>query len=764
MPNPVTIEKKFRELIETLHRVDSIRHRTWLMYRFISALEGEFNKYDSYLLQLAPELPRFTESLTYSGLDPAELERWADLFGTAERDVSALKTYQSFRENLKRLRQVVILQYGLTGDFEACFRNLEKQIRTVSRQGQEFSFPKFGEHHRMDFDGFLVWVTTSMRNLPKTAHDFIFEIQNEYRLISRQKKQSCLVPVVEQYNEGNFNQKYGRLRLMWVDVEGEAEAEKDQFFRQFDTVGVEQSQWDIPEKIIQSARRVSENINPGVKGRFFRGKIHYRLSSAVQAGSSSDAACTALLTASVLQKTSKRDWMELEPGICITGNINTTTEILGVAEEGIAQKVEAAFFSWVDVLAVPMRQLPLFIKARDELERKYPNRKLTITGISTLQDLFYDRRISKQVKISNTKYVAQKAWDNRFSVAGSVILMVLLAVIIWLFLGPLDSNPVYAEFRGTNMVFKNQYGASIKEVRLNNDLIDYIKDNSESSPRVDFFDLTGDGMNEVFWAERSSGNAGEKGLIKAWSVTGDSLIWNREMSFNFDFPRQQGLDSLYFQVDQFHLTQTGNGQVKIIVSAESGISFPSVISRMDAATGTIEHTYLHTGKIRDIELIDLNNNGRQEVVIAGINNAFWRGAVAVLDINRLEGHSPTEGDYYPSGMERANELAYILIPKTVVGKVFDPVHKYSEAYRIRHRQALGQFVIDVREVPPLEFRDHEYLPYTLFYFDYDLNPVSIVTSDLYDIMMRDLHQNGHLPYVPDYDYFEAFQDSLIWVE
>jgi hypothetical protein len=41
-------------------------------------------------------------------------------------------------------------------------------------------------------------------------------------------------------------------------------------------------------------------------------------------------------------------------------------------------------------------------------------------------------------------------------------------------------------------------------------------------------------------------------------------------------------------------------------------------------------------------------------------------------------------------------------------------------------------------------------------------PAGFGTSDQYDIMVRKLHQEGKIPFIPDYDYFESFKDSLLY--
>ena len=761
MVSPVNVEKDFQKLNQDLDRVQSIRHRIWLICRFIESLEGEFNKYESYLLQVLSRLPRFAEPLTYSGLDPAWMESCCRLLDRAVAAVTESEKITEFSRNRARLRQVTILQFSLVNDLESVSGSIMQEMKYRKKFRNE-KLPEFDadSFHAENAKKLFTDLTNKASLAGGDFHLFLKEIEEQYNCFLNYKSDSCLVPAVEEYDSN----QYGRLRLMSIDIRGKSNEEKDRFYRSFETAGVENSRWEISENVIQSARTLAEYRKPGIKESFFEGEIKFHLSNAIHAGSSSDAACSVLMALALKKYVSDREWMEFEQHVAITGEVTGDGQLKEISKEGISNKTEAAFFSWANVLVVPMKQVAVFNKELAKLEKLYPNRRLTIIGLKELKEIFYDRRITNQVKISKTRFYGKKVWERKFAVLSYLMVLVLLGVIVRLVTGPLDKNVVMAEFRGTNMKLMNQLGFVVKSVSMEPGFISYLIETSVRAPRVDFYDITGDGINEVFWTEGVPALGHRNGVIKAWSVTGDSLIWETDMTFNPEFPQQHGLESMHFQVDQFYFTKNRSDELKLIASCDSGVNFPSVIAILDAGSGEVEGHYLHTGKLRDIKLIDINDDGTDEIIAVGINNAFWQASIAVLDIERINGHSPTKGDHMPVGIPRAEEIAYILIPKTIAGRVFDSVDKYSEARRIRNREVYSQFIVDIRDLPSREFRDRDYIPYMLFYFNYDLSLESIVTSDLYDIFIHELHRDGHLPFVPGYDYFEAFRDSLVWVE
>jgi hypothetical protein len=275
-------------------------------------------------------------------------------------------------------------------------------------------------------------------------------------------------------------------------------------------------------------------------------------------------------------------------------------------------------------------------------------------------------------------------------------------------------------------------------------------------------DVNGDGINEVVYGENASGHQTdyEVSMVKAYSVSGDSIIWERSLVQNYDFPRQSGVTQREMIVREIQTIDTDDG-TKLVMNANSFYYFPAVVFLMDPATGEVESEYLHIGHFRDMLIADHNGDGKEEVILLGISNAFWRASLAVLDPGRMHGHSPLTQDYKPDGLIRADEQAYITIPKTIIGKYTDPIMKYNEGMilyfdmpsntiraqveegRVHFAQQVGNVILEIT-------------------FDQDYKPVGVGTSDIYDIVARDLYENDQIPFEPDFDYFEAYQDSILY--
>ena len=44
----------------------------------------------------------------------------------------------------------------------------------------------------------------------------------------------------------------------------------------------------------------------------------------------------------------------------------------------------------------------------------------------------------------------------------------------------------------------------------------------------------------------------------------------------------------------------------------------------------------------------------------------------------------------------------------------------------------------------------------------EFEPVGIGTDDRYDVLANQLYEEGEIPFVPGFEYFEAFKDSLMY--
>jgi len=76
--------------------------------------------------------------------------------------------------------------------------------------------------------------------------------------------------------------------------------------------------------------------------------------------------------------------------------------------------------------------------------------------------------------------------------------------------------------------------------------------------------------------------------------------------------------------------------------------------------------YWNSGRLTDYAFVDLNGDGKKEIVVVGMNNEYGKGCLVVFNPTKIKGGSPQSGYYKCKELEPGSEKCYILFPRTDV--------------------------------------------------------------------------------------------------
>lgn len=765
MLNPVEIERRFHEVRSILEGVSSLRLRWKLIADFMTIAHQDPEQFDTYIIQLIPEFPTPDHLLSYAGIDPEEQFTILNLLHDFEQVIPELKEDPHYIRARNSFVKATGLQLAIVGDFRQLI-----ELYRLSFDLRENADPEWikeihwSEQH------------TNLQKLETLADAArgkgLFEMgkwlnrltEHWKELRSNGETHSLYIPVVETHPAENI-EKIGRLRKLSARVSGENETKSDQYSNNFAVVGAEKFASAETKAIDTTVRSRINETHPALHGRYFDIMIHYVMNKGWQAGFSSELGTALLSYCVVLDYTEQRERFTVHSNLTVTGQLDDQGNVLAVEEEGIESKVKAAFFSWTDLLVVPHAQKHRFNECLSILQEKYPNRDpLVIKGIKHFDELFFDRRITRHEIERISRYYLRRAWEQKFSIAGVVVIVLLLMIIARLWYGPIDKNPVNGVFKGEHLFVENQYGQTIAQLdagyRSDRDAESHSSDGS--SPQVQFVDINDDNINEVIWSTNSSRGGRTTEYFKCWSVTGDSLVWQRAAKFDMNFPRKSGMVDDNFFILELAQETLRNDKTYIVGRLTMREMFPGLIVLIDPSTGEMKSKYAHTGQISGMELVDITGNEIRELIMTGMNNAFTKAFVGALNLQNIKGHSPLQGDYEIEGFEPAHELHYLLIPKTKVGQYFDPIERYNSAGYINVSKEDSLFSVWIRDGQASAFEGIERSLRIIAHFDFNFKPRGFSTSDQYDIVAEELYQEGKIDTVPDYEYFEAFKDSILY--
>lgn len=115
-----------------------------------------------------------------------------------------------------------------------------------------------------------------------------------------------------------------------------------------------------------------------------------------------------------------------------------------------------------------------------------------------------------------------------------------------------------------------------------------------------------------------------------------------------------------------------DGDLEIFVISRHRDEHPTQLLVLDHE-GTKIGEYWNAGRLIDYEFADLNRDGKEELLLVGVNNEYGKGVLIVFDVRNIEGASPqTRSDYKFEKSNFGSEIYYLLFPRTVVDLVAQP--------------------------------------------------------------------------------------------
>ena len=199
-----------------------------------------------------------------------------------------------------------------------------------------------------------------------------------------------------------------------------------------------------------------------------------------------------------------------------------------------------------------------------------------------------------------------------------------------------------------------------------------------------------------------------------------------------------------YRIAGFHAHDfDGDGRAEIVVEAFHAPDWPCQLSLLDSSGNRLGE-YWNAGYLRDIEYWDLDGDGREELLVVGVNKEYRSGCLVVFDPRRIGGSSPQSGKFACEGLAPGTELFYVVIPPSDAAEALglyraDLVHlDITENRRIRATSSLG-------------------LNYE---FGFDLKPLQVTPADGYKGLHQRLSAEGRISSVLDDAYMKGILDGI----
>lgn len=377
-------------------------------------------------------------------------------------------------------------------------------------------------------------------------------------------------------------------------------------------------------------------------------------------GESLGAALTIAMIEELLRHYNSQTVLQPISNVAFTGGISEGGKVNKVSKEIVEKKVEIAFYSNCQTLAIPKEDETFALYKLDELYKLYPKRNLRLVGVSDLAEILLRRdlvEIKKQKIIVRTGKFIKKNWV-------SAVVTVLLAVLFgYLFVVDWDDNPSLFSISSNTLFVKNKNNKVLWTKRVETFSDEKISAN-ELHAYQKIIDINNDGINELLLCgelfDQTDSGYGYSPII-CYDYKGER-IWK----YDFEDVFISANDTLKpsYKVKMID-TATIKSIKQIVCVAANLDSYASAVFKLDVRNGNrLDGTLWNDGHIVGGIIGDFNSDSKKELAINFFNNSFHQTGISVIDVEKISGMMPCKIERSAEGISSANLYCYILVPNT----------------------------------------------------------------------------------------------------
>jgi hypothetical protein len=341
-----------------------------------------------------------------------------------------------------------------------------------------------------------------------------------------------------------------------------------------------------------------------------------------------------------------------------------------------------------------------------------------------------------------------------WAVIGAACLIAAGALLYFLLLRP-PGQPADFRIEGSVLVILDGKGReiwrkdmSVEDLQTESFYREHFQLKNTSAPTVlpllIMKDIDADGNTEVLFALRRRSDSKGEGILFCFDRYGNErweYVCQRELhSPNKIFPA----DYRIYGVVCYDIE--GDGRLEIFVISYHAPDWPCQLAVLDPSSGKTIGEFWNAGNLKDILFHDLDGDGREEMIVSGVNNEYKGGCLIVFDPRRVSGGSPQSGDFVLGGIAPGSMLYYVTTPYTDVSLAKREAVDYLGGLGIT-KNGWIEAITGVG----------------VFYdFGFDLRCVQVYCGHSFQMDHKALRQAGTITSVLDDNYVKTLKDGVRW--
>ncbi len=337
-------------------------------------------------------------------------------------------------------------------------------------------------------------------------------------------------------------------------------------------------------------------------------------------------------------------------------------------------------------------------------------------------------------------------------------MVILSGIVVLLVQKPFDKNPALAVYKGETMFIENKEGQPFWKIKAWDQAASWASARLPLRANI-IYDVNGDGVNDIINIKHLISYAFRNQIV-CYDGASHKILWKLNFKKDLSYPYKPFIgDDFYFCAGML-LDTMSTGAPSLYVIENHTKYFPGFLLRINPRNGKITDTFVNAGHLNGLGLLDINHNGKREVVVTGVNNGYNQAIIAVLPHDHFYGKSPSTKAYTLNGYTIDPNLGYIRIPKTYLGKSLENISTFNIGrYIFQNKSGL---IVKVNDARPVYEDSLIGGTLVLYQFNKTMHITSIGTNDDYDHLSRLLKNQGKIKKLPGPNYFTHFKDSLLY--
>ncbi len=510
------------------------------------------------------------------------------------------------------------------------------------------------------------------------------------------------------------------------------------------------------ENIVSAAKTdAEEEIKTADSYKF---NFSYEKKDFLYTGTSQGLGAAVLTFNSILCIEMFKNYYKFRNDVVFGSAIDTNGFLIPLEDEALKLKLKTVFYSEYKKFILPEQNIFEARKLLEELNKKYPDRKLELIPLKHYLSLFKNLDIVDVCRIKLKDKL--KVNYNRYHVAANLILSSSIIIVLGILfvhelLPALDRNPVSTELKDNRFAALNKFGKIIwKSEVLSQEDLNIFNSASTRAKRILLSDIDGNGINEILLLIKKENEKRSRRTIFCFnpdnSIKWKTVIPDKDSLYGSDYCSND------INADMIYIL---NKNKSIVVDFRVCSLYPTFIDKLNLK-GEIISEFYNPGTIAQF-ISDTNSEGNEELIAGGINNDLDKsGAVMVFDPNYITGCAP--GYRYPHNYSIGLMKYYLLFPKTDVGRFTN--HGSSEVQQIEiHADKIVVYILELDSFQDLENRNQIQRYGTIYTLDRSFNVLHVETSSEFDAKYQQLVNEGKLKPVKDWKkYKEKLVSQVRW--